>query len=202
MISFGGNFWSSYRQASNSIDELLNKEDCTVENLLNDDDCLQEFKSHNEKLLNYFEHDKIAKLIEMITEMPSQDVDHARGHKFPFLSSEIFSCENNVILDKFFEAPGPKPKASQPEEDAADDNDRLQGNNDDANNGDSNNDDIGNLDEDIVQHDEDAENDNAEEGAEEQNKDSAATENKEENAAEEKKDEAADDKKEEVKAAL
>lgn len=162
--------------------------------MLNDDDCLQEFKSHNEKLLNYFEHDKIAKLIEMITEMPSQDVDHARGHKFPFLSSEIFSCENNVILDKFFEAPA-KAKASQPEEDAADDNDRLQGNNDDANNGDSNNDDIGNLDEDIVQHDEDAENDNAKEGAEEQNKDSAATENKEENAAEEKKDEAADEMK-------
>mmetsp|Transcript_4693 Transcript_4693/g.3205 ORF Transcript_4693/g.3205 Transcript_4693/m.3205 type:complete len:167 (-) Transcript_4693:2219-2719(-) len=154
MISFGGNFWSSYRQTSNSIDDLLSKDDCTVENLLNDDDCLQEFKSHNEKLLNYFEHDKISELIDFITQMPEQEADHNHGHKFPFLSSEIFNCENNVILDKFFEAPQPKPKNEPTEEENQDDNDNLQGN--DAQ--DSN--DIANLD-DIVQHD-DAENDNAE----------------------------------------
>jgi len=50
MISFGGrflqnNFWTSYRAGSPSIEELLNKEDCTVEMLLEDDDILQEFKS-------------------------------------------------------------------------------------------------------------------------------------------------------------
>jgi hypothetical protein len=64
MISFGGrflnnNFWNTYRTGSPSIEELLNKDDCTVEHLLEDDDILQEFKSQNQKLLNYFTHDKL-----------------------------------------------------------------------------------------------------------------------------------------------
>jgi hypothetical protein len=56
MLSFGGflnsTFWSSYRnQSSASIEDILNKKDCTVEKLLEDDDCLQEFKNLNDKLI-------------------------------------------------------------------------------------------------------------------------------------------------------
>mmetsp|Transcript_32815 Transcript_32815/g.50109 ORF Transcript_32815/g.50109 Transcript_32815/m.50109 type:complete len:115 (-) Transcript_32815:2311-2655(-) len=36
--------------------------------------------------------------------MPEDD-QHNRGHKYPFLSAEIFNCEINQILDRFFEAP-------------------------------------------------------------------------------------------------
>ncbi len=36
--------------------------------------------------------------------MPEDD-QHNRGHKYPFLAAEIFNCEINQILDKFFEAP-------------------------------------------------------------------------------------------------
>jgi hypothetical protein len=47
------NFWTNYRaQSSQSIEEALNKKDCSVENLLDDDDLIQEFKNHNEKLIN------------------------------------------------------------------------------------------------------------------------------------------------------
>jgi hypothetical protein len=50
--------------------------------------------------------------------MPDEDAGHNRGHKYPFLSCEIFNCEINQILDKFFEAP-PRPpvKAPQPDKD-------------------------------------------------------------------------------------
>ena len=37
--------------------------------------------------------------------MPPEDADKDRGHKFPFLASEMFNCEVNAILEKFFEAP-------------------------------------------------------------------------------------------------
>lgn len=36
--------------------------------------------------------------------MPEKD-EQNRGHKYPFIAGEIFNCEINQILDKFFEAP-------------------------------------------------------------------------------------------------
>lgn len=113
MLGFGGflnsTFWSSYRsQSSASIEDLLGKKDCTVDKLLEDDDCLQEFKNLNEKLIGYFDHDKMKRLIDLITVMPTEEDTHNRGHKFPFISSEIFNCEINSLLDKFFDAPEPK----------------------------------------------------------------------------------------------
>jgi hypothetical protein len=108
MLSFGGflnsSFWSSYRSpSSTSIEEILNNKECSVEKLLEDDDCLQEFKNLNEKLVSYFDHDKIKKLIDLITVMPPENCTHLRGHKLPFIASEIFNCEINQILDKFFD---------------------------------------------------------------------------------------------------
>lgn len=110
MLNFGGflssNFWTNYRcQSSASIEDLLNSKGCTVEKLLDDDDCLQELKNFNKKLIKFFDHDKLKVLIDYITVMPADDDGHERGHKFPFIAGEIFNCEINEILDKFFEAP-------------------------------------------------------------------------------------------------
>jgi hypothetical protein len=109
MLNFGGflssNFWTNYRCSSSaSVEDLLSSKDCTVDKLLNDDDCLQEFKNYNDKLIKYFDHDKLKVLIDYITVMPELD-EQQRGHKFPFIAGEIFNCEINQILDKFFEAP-------------------------------------------------------------------------------------------------
>ena len=39
--------------------------------------------------------------------MPDKEDGHNRGRKYPFITGEIFNCEINQILDKFFEAPPP-----------------------------------------------------------------------------------------------
>lgn len=124
MLNFGGflssNFWTNYRcQSSASIEDLLNNKDCTVDKLLDDDDCLQEFKNFNDKLIKYFDHEKLTVLIDYITVMPTKEDGHNRGHKYPFIAGEIFNCEINQILDKFFEAPIKVKPA--PEENNADD---------------------------------------------------------------------------------
>jgi hypothetical protein len=124
MLNFGGflssNFWNNYRcQSSASIEDLLNRKDCTVDKLLDDDDCLQELKNFNEKLIKYFDHDQLKVLIDYITVMPTEEDGHCRGHKYPFLAGEIFNCEINQILDKFFEAPV-KTAAEPAEEDQED----------------------------------------------------------------------------------
>merc|ERR1712086_613063 len=109
MLNFGGflssNFWTNYRCSSSaSVEDLLSSKDCTVDKLLDDDDCLQEFTNYNDKLIKYFDHDKLKVLVDYITVMPELD-EQKRGHKYPFIAGEIFNCEINQILDKFFEAP-------------------------------------------------------------------------------------------------
>ena len=135
MLNFGGflssNFWTNYRcQSSASIEDLLNNKDCTVDKLLDDDDCLQEFKNFNDKLIKYFDHDKLCVLIDYITVMPTKEDGHNRGHKYPFISGEIFNCEINQILDKFFEAPVKVKQAPEPS--AEDDEEKEDGDKEDS----------------------------------------------------------------------
>ncbi len=120
MLNFGGflnsTFWSTYRtQGSSSIEDLLNSDECTVEKLLEDDDVLSEFKSMNDKLIQYFDHERLSRLVEYMTVMPPEDAPHSRGHKYPFIASEIFNCEINQVLEKFFEAPPKKEVEEAPE---------------------------------------------------------------------------------------
>jgi hypothetical protein len=42
------------------------------------------------------------KLLEYITIMPDENADNNRGHRFPFVASEILSCDAPVVLDMFF----------------------------------------------------------------------------------------------------
>jgi len=44
-------------------------------------------------------------LVDLITVMPPDNASHNRGHKFPFLANEIFNCEINALLDRFFDGP-------------------------------------------------------------------------------------------------
>ena len=88
-------------QPSASIEELLNKEDCTLEDLLDDEDLIQECKNMNNKLISFFTRARIRRLIDFITVMPSED-EHKRGHKYPYVASEIFNCEIYQVLDMFF----------------------------------------------------------------------------------------------------
>ena len=102
---FGSNFWSSFKQQpSESIENLLKQADCPLEDLLDDEDILQEFKNSNKNLLKYLDREKIKKLIDFITVMPEED-EHDRGHKYPFVSNEVFNCDVNEIIDKFFISP-------------------------------------------------------------------------------------------------
>ncbi|CDW85853.1 UNKNOWN [Stylonychia lemnae] len=64
-----------------------------------------------------FDHEKLKRLVDLVTVVPDANSGHQRGHKFPFIASEIFNCEINSLLDKFFDAPEFKKKeASEHEE--------------------------------------------------------------------------------------
>lgn len=118
---FGSNFWSSFKsQPSESIEKLLSKSDCRIEDLLDDSDLLQECKNSNKNLIKYLDREKIKQLIDLITVMPEED-EHKRGHKYPFIANEVFSCDMTEVLEKFFVPPSDDVQ-SEPE-DAAEDED-------------------------------------------------------------------------------
>ena len=47
-------------------------------------------------------------LIDFITVMPPENASEERGHKLPFIASEILNMENNLI-QKFFTSQDSKP---------------------------------------------------------------------------------------------
>lgn len=53
MINFGGTFWNAFRSlnSSQAFEELISREDVTIQEVLDDDDVIQELKNHNSKLI-------------------------------------------------------------------------------------------------------------------------------------------------------
>ena len=87
------------------IDDLLTNEETTLEQLLDENELSNECKFGNQNLKKFFNREKIMRLIEFITVMPSENDDDKRAKKFPFMSNEIFSSEQPFIIDMFFTAP-------------------------------------------------------------------------------------------------
>ena len=85
---------------SEAIDKLLNDPKTTVEDLLKEEELLQEFRSQNEKLINFFDKDKIKHLLDYI--IKEQEDEQNKGYKFPFLCSQIFGLEIDKIMKYFF----------------------------------------------------------------------------------------------------
>ncbi len=89
-------------QPSASIEALLDKGDeCTVDDLLEDDDIIQEMRGMSDRLNKFWNREHLKTLFDYITVVPEED-EHKRGHKFPFVASELFALENPQINDKFF----------------------------------------------------------------------------------------------------
>lgn len=87
------NFWMGFATQSQSIQQIIDSPTGTVDELLDDSDCLMEFKNRNEDLINYFDHERLATLIEYITVVADEKDGAQRGRKFPFLVDQIFGCE-------------------------------------------------------------------------------------------------------------
>lgn len=86
------------------IDDLLDDEDTTLDKLLAENELINEVKVNNKRLIEFFTRDKIVKLIHYISEMPEENDDNNRTYRYPFVSSEILSCDSPSILDMFFKA--------------------------------------------------------------------------------------------------
>ena len=98
-FGMGMHFGSKF--TSESIDKKLKDPKTEVEDFLRDEDFLQELRSQNEKLIDYFDRNKIKRLVDYIIKEPEVD-EQEKGYKFPFLCSQIFGLELDKMIEHFF----------------------------------------------------------------------------------------------------
>ena len=97
---FGGLSFKNMNFTSEAIDKKLSEPETPLEDLLIEDELLQELRSQNKKLLDYLDKNKIKQMIDYITIEPSED-DQLKGHKFPFVCSQLFNVEETKIMNYF-----------------------------------------------------------------------------------------------------
>jgi len=123
-----------YATTSN-IDTILERESgFTLEELLEEDELLQECKSQNTKLLelcarrlqqarsvrrpcadpphaprhrSLCEPDQLRKMIDYIVLMPNEEDPEARRYKYPYVSSEVLSCDLTVLRSSILQLSEP-----------------------------------------------------------------------------------------------
>ena len=84
----------------NSIEKKLNSPNTTLEDLLEEEDIITEIRNQNQKLIDFFDENKIKNLVNYIIKEPKED-NELIGYKFPFIASEILNSDDDRILSYF-----------------------------------------------------------------------------------------------------
>eukprot|EP00798_Chlamydomonas_sp_ICE-L_P031786 gene31784-6983_t len=98
-------FWrvAGFSQPS-PTDQILDKEEFTLEELLDEDDFIQECKALNGRLVAFLkERSTVEQLVRLLVEPPKEDDDPKRTYKYPFTSCEVFCCELDAVFDTLLE---------------------------------------------------------------------------------------------------
>ena len=102
---FDNNFFSfdELNKNTENINKKLseNNNSPKLEDLLIEDGLIDELKNKNEKLINYFNQNRIKQMLDYIIKEPKED-DYNEGHKFPFICSKLFNVEEIKIMNYFF----------------------------------------------------------------------------------------------------
>ena len=101
MMFYPGMNMIAFQPNLNPFIEKMEKGELTIEEILNEDLLVQDIKTNQDsKFINYLTNDKIRKLIDYSTRLPSSD-EHNIGYKYPFNAMEILCSENVKFQNKF-----------------------------------------------------------------------------------------------------
>ncbi|RQM11956.1 hypothetical protein DD237_007747 [Peronospora effusa] len=98
-----GNVWgqgSSLFNISSPLNDLLEKDDFTLEQVLQEDELVQEVKTRNTKLIDFLSQESIVhQLVEYVVRSPEDKSDDLRTLKYPYMSCEVICCDISSITD-------------------------------------------------------------------------------------------------------
>lgn len=91
---------SSLFNISSPLNDLLEKDDFTLEQMLQEDELVQEVKTRNTKLLDFLaQEESVRKLIEYVVRTPEDLSDDVRTLKYPYMSCEVICCDISSITE-------------------------------------------------------------------------------------------------------
>ena len=88
------------KTTSSSLEEKLKDGNLPFEEYLKDDEAIACIKLMGKNTKKYFNSERIKKLIKLITEEPEEE-DYLKGHKFPYIASEILKSDCPFISKRF-----------------------------------------------------------------------------------------------------
>ncbi|CAI5740167.1 unnamed protein product [Peronospora destructor] len=98
-----GNVWgqgSSLFNISSPLNDLLEKDDFTLEQVLQEDELVQEVKTRNAKLIDFLSQEStVHQLVEYVVRSPEDKFDDLRTLKYPYMSCEVICCDISSITD-------------------------------------------------------------------------------------------------------
>ncbi|KAI8474021.1 MAG: SIT4 phosphatase-associated protein-domain-containing protein [Monoraphidium minutum] len=98
-------FWrvAGFAQPS-PIEQILDKEEYTLEELLDEDDIIQECKSLNGRLIAFLrEKPVVEQLLRYLVQPPTDPDDPKKQYKYPFTACEVFCCEVEAVFNTLLE---------------------------------------------------------------------------------------------------
>ena len=84
---------------SNDVEKKLKENNSlSLEEILSEDSLIDELQGNSQIIINYLTKEKIKQIIDYIIKEPPLDAPHDRGHKFPWVCTQLFTIENSPIL--------------------------------------------------------------------------------------------------------
>ncbi|GMF14250.1 unnamed protein product [Phytophthora lilii] len=103
-----GSVWaqgSSLFNISSPLNDLLEKDDFTLEQVLQEDELVQEVKTRNTKLLDFLSQEAVLqKLVEYVVQTPEDPSDDLRTLKYPYMACEVICCDISSITETLVSA--------------------------------------------------------------------------------------------------
>jgi len=94
-------YWQSTHSSSSQIDNILCKEDLTLQEILDHDNLLQELKTQNAKLIEFITREDImAQLVSLVTEEPSKDLEECKRYHWPNIACEVLTSDIPTVNEK------------------------------------------------------------------------------------------------------
>uniref|UniRef100_M4B231 Uncharacterized protein n=1 Tax=Hyaloperonospora arabidopsidis (strain Emoy2) TaxID=559515 RepID=M4B231_HYAAE len=91
---------SSLFNVSSPLNDLLEKDDFTLEQVLQEDELVQEVKTRNTKLIDFLSQELIVqRLVEFVVCSPEDKSDDVRTLKYPYMSCEVICCDISSITE-------------------------------------------------------------------------------------------------------
>ena len=73
-----------------------------LEEILSEESVIDELENHNQILIKYLTKEKVKQMIDYIIKEPPSDTTFDKGHKYPWVCSQLFNIENSEILRYFY----------------------------------------------------------------------------------------------------